>query len=122
MAQAFKSLGLDINDIPPSEISKYFRNPAGTKGCIDTTGYGSLITYGIQADSVTVLDERDSMIADTLWHQYSLKHFHDQNHPLYNIGRFIVTHFLVNSEGCQQFRTQEVDVGFYQKYSLPSMV
>lgn len=43
---AFAALGLNMNEIPADEIPLYFGNGTGT-GCIDTTGLGDLITFGV---------------------------------------------------------------------------
>ncbi len=46
LKNAFKAIGLDMNDIPSSEVGLYFGNGTGT-GCIDTTGLGDLISFGV---------------------------------------------------------------------------
>jgi gliding motility-associated-like protein len=46
LENAFKALNLNMNEIPSTEIPLYFGNGTG-KGCIDTTGLGSLISYGV---------------------------------------------------------------------------
>lgn len=46
LKNAFKAIGLDMNEIPADEIGLYFGNGTGT-GCIDTTGLGDLISFGV---------------------------------------------------------------------------
>ncbi|MFM9945168.1 MAG: PKD domain-containing protein, partial [Bacteroidia bacterium] len=46
LKNAFTALGLTMSEIPSAEIPLYFGNGTGT-GCIDTTGLGSLIQYGV---------------------------------------------------------------------------
>ncbi len=46
LENAFKALNLVMSEIPSTEIPLYFGNGSG-KGCIDTTGLGSLISYGV---------------------------------------------------------------------------
>lgn len=46
LKRAFEALGLNMNEIPSADIPYYFGNGTGT-GCIDTTGLGSLISFGV---------------------------------------------------------------------------
>lgn len=46
LKNAFKAIGLDMNEIPASEVGLYMGNGTGT-GCIDTTGLGDLISFGV---------------------------------------------------------------------------
>jgi len=46
LKRAFEALGLNMNEIPAADIPYYFGNGTG-KGCIDTTGLGSLISFAV---------------------------------------------------------------------------
>ncbi len=46
LKNAFKALGLNMSEIPADEVGLYFGNGTGT-GCIDTTGLGDLISFGV---------------------------------------------------------------------------
>ncbi len=54
LKRAFEALGLTMSEIPAADIPLFFGNGTGT-GCIDTTGLGSLISYGVTPyrDSLT---------------------------------------------------------------------
>ena len=46
LTNQFKTIGIDINDIPSTEMALYFGNGTGF-GCIDTSGMGDLIDFGV---------------------------------------------------------------------------
>ncbi|MCC6721338.1 MAG: PKD domain-containing protein [Bacteroidia bacterium] len=65
LSKAFKALGLEMTEIPSTEIPLYFGNGSGF-GCIDTTGLGDLITLG-------VAPYRDNLTfrRGTTWYRYT---------------------------------------------------
>lgn len=58
---AFNSLGFFMREIDPADIALYFNDGTGP-GCIDTTGLGQFIKFGIRADSSVVVHFRDTML------------------------------------------------------------
>lgn len=65
LENAFKSVGLNVREIPANEIGLYLGNGTG-KGCIDTTGFGNLIKFGVAPyrDALTYKN-------GTTWYRYT---------------------------------------------------
>lgn len=65
LENAFKSIGLNVREIPANEIGLYLGNGTG-KGCIDTTGFGNLIKFGVAPyrDALTYKN-------GTIWYRYT---------------------------------------------------
>jgi len=70
LRQAIKSLGLDIQDFPDSVILDVIWNGVGTigipstgsKGCVDTSGYGHELDWYYRITSSTILHYKDSSL------------------------------------------------------------
>jgi len=63
--ELFAPFGLDIIKIPADQIGLYLGNGTG-KGCIDTTGYGKLIKFGISPYRDALTFKRG-----TTWYRYT---------------------------------------------------
>jgi len=125
---AFKSIGLDLRDIPKSDVSLYLGD--GTFGCIDTTGLSQFFDFGIRGynDSITATHGRykylflnpartDSIIIEEILHfrDSSIQGFDTLIRPndsisgkidtIMGVYRFVYRHPVLVKDPCDPNKT-----------------
>lgn len=125
-------LGFDIYELSGSTVYKMIwnkkgsiGNPAtGSRGCIDTTGYGSLIVFKVQPrpGKSKILNFRDTSIRPFDSAFFGGKWIQNvvEFRPQY--AGYYILELAMSGKGCVQQKGERMTVGFYNKVTLSDSI
>ncbi len=126
------NIGMNIDDFKDTEVMDLIWNRVGTKGipstgskgCIDTTGYGHELDYYQQVTSSTMLHYRDTSLlpADSTLingKMYKTYAFRPDRKGTYNIYRSVMSYFPTY---CPLEDRVDLVVGFYAKVTFADSI
>ncbi|MBU6324436.1 MAG: PKD domain-containing protein [Bacteroidetes bacterium] len=131
--RAVDRLGFDIYELTPTQLAKMIWNNKGTlgqpatgsRGCIDTAGFGGLVRYYVVPDksSQQILNYRDTSIRPMNTHKAGGKTFANsvQFVPEHN-GYYILELLQRSNNGCFERSSKRVVVGFYSKVAYSDTI